>query len=476
MKIPDKGSTMRVFRNAVAAGKTPEPEFFTLKSGYKAMIAHYTDFTQVNPYSTSNLAQALPPYLSDEEFVLFANFVPKAFTGKLEGLSFAEKHDRALTVEKLFRVTAKNLEVFQKVSSVIRISYTDEMHDGESNNSKGGIVIYGISGEGKTYAVNIALSYFPQVICHVDPQKNHSGAATADVQNLIQVVWLKVICPSRGGPISLCDNIISEVDKLLGTNYSQKFKASLGHRSELDLKIYIERVKQTIKDIHLGILAIDEIQFLAHSESRQQLADFLVELSGEIGVPIIVIGTLEVISAFNQLSFSFKSKLTKYGDVYFEPFQPQAGKAPDEYRALIRVLFKNYQIGRHPISMEDFDHQEKVVANATKQTKALSITDQFFRETGGITQYTINLFILLQQHINQLEYDAQRVANKSQDKGIKIPTPKPIKTTKQLIEKTARQSFKINREYIDAIISGNTKKLQKMKDVDYRSFRLKGIR
>ena len=470
-----KDSTMRVFNKAVAAGKIAPPEFITLESRKKALIAQYTDFRKVNPYSTSIFAQALPPYLSETEFIQFANFFPAPFTDETRNLSPAEKHDRASTIEKLFRVTSKNIEVFQKISSVIRISYTDKVHDGEHNNSRGGIVIYGISSEGKSFSANFTLSYFYQIIYHTDPEKSFTNAASAVIQNLLQVTWLKIICPSRGGPISLCDNILSEVDRLLGTNYSEKFKASLGNRSELDLKVYINRVKQVIKDIHLGILVIDEIQFLAHSESKQHLADFLVELSDEIGVPIVLIGTLEVISAFNKLSFSFKSKLTKHGDIYFEPFQPVERKAPPEYRSLIRFLFKNYQIGRHPISMKDFDLQEKAVANANKEAKVLSITDTFFHETGGITQYTINLFILLQQHINYLESAAQRKASKSRDSEGKPVTPKPVRTTKQLILKTARQSFKINREYIDAIISGNIKKLQKMKDIDYRKFRLEEL-
>ena len=202
-----------------------------------------------------------------------------------------------------------------------------------------------------------------------------------------------------------------------GSNHAQNFKDSLGTRTELDIKTYINKVKQVIKDIHLGVLVIDEIQFLAHSQSKQHLADFLVELSDEIGIPIIVIGTLEVISAFNRLSFSFKSKLTKRDDIYFEPFKPVNGRAPTEYRKLIRLLFKNYQIGKNPISIKEFDHQESTASSAHKKAKMTSITDIFYSETGGITQYTINLFILLQQHINYLEDQAERTAAKSTDKS-----------------------------------------------------------
>ena len=470
---PENENVRKVFLKAVEAGKIAEPEFMTLKSGVKALVAQYTDFTKVNPYSTSIFAQALPPYLSEEEFINFANYFPDPFTDEVRNMSSPEKYDRALTIEKIFRVTSKNLEVFQNISSAIRASYTDKVHDGEFENSRGGVVIYGISSEGKTYSANASLSYFYQVIIHTNPEKAIINAASADIEYLLQVTWLKVICPSKGGPISLCDNIISKVDSLLGTNYAQKFKETLGTRTELDIKIYINKVKQVIKDINLGVLVIDEIQFLAHSESRQHLADFLVELSDEIGIPIIVIGTLEVITAFNRLSFSFKSKLTKRGEIYFEPFQPVQGKAPSEYRSLIRLLFKKYQIGKHPISIEDFDQQEKLAAAANKSSKITSITDTFYSETGGITQYTINLFILLQQYINYLEDQAQRQSSKSAKKDGNPQPPKAIKTSQQLIIKVARKSFKINRDYIDAIITGNTKKLQIMKDVDYRKFRIK---
>ena len=215
--LSQNGHTMRVFYKAVEEGKIAKPRFFTLDSGYKALVAQYTDFRKSNPYSTSIFAQALPPFLSDKEFIRFANFFPAPFTEETRNLlSPAEKHDRALTVEKLFRVTSKNIEVFKSVSSAIRASYTDRVHDGEIQNSRGGIVIYGISSEGKTYSVNFSLSYFYQVIIHTNPEKSYGNAASPNLEYVLQVTWLKIICPSKGGPISLCDNILSEVDRLLG--------------------------------------------------------------------------------------------------------------------------------------------------------------------------------------------------------------------------------------------------------------------
>ncbi|MET4695283.1 ATP-binding protein [Endozoicomonas lisbonensis] len=501
----------RVFFNAVKSGKIAPPIFFKFsKSGKKALIAQYTDYRKISPYSTSIFAQALPPVLSNDDFIRYANFFPDPFDESVKSLNYDEKHVRIQSISKLFRVTNKSLEVFRSISTAIRDSYTDKVHDGEIQNSRGGLTVYGISSQGKTFSTNFSLSYFPQIIIHLDPPSQADSttktklseskenitpsnpsqetakdspiscewndgssayrcgnAANPDSEYVIQVTWLKVICPSTGGPISLCNNILAAVDSLLGTHYADRFKRSLGYRTELDVKVYINRVKQMIKDIHLGILVIDEIQFLAHSELKQQLADFLVELSDEIGIPICLIGTLEVIAAFNKLSFSFKSKLTKYGDTYFEPFQPENQKAPPEYKALIRFLFKRYQIGKHPVSIEEFDAQEKAVSSANKNSKVSSITDTFYHETGGITQYTIYLFIFLQQHINLLEGQAERAANKSNSKS-----PKPIKTTQALISKTAKQSFQINREYIDAIISGNKKELQKKKDIDFRKFRL----
>lgn len=482
IEYSDTGPSMRVFFKAVEAGIIATPEFITLKSGRKALIAQYIQFA--NPYSSSIFAKALPPYLSETEFLNFANFLPAFFTDETRQLSTAEKHDRILTVQKLFRVTNKNIEVFQKISSVIRARYTEKVHDGEHNNSLGGMIIYGISSMGKTYAVSFALSYFFQVIYHLIPPNIHPEAASAETENLFQVAWLKIICPSKGGPITLCDNILSEVDDLLGTNYSKKFKESLGNRTELDIKIYLNKVKKVIQDIHLGVLIIDEIQFLAHCDSKQQIADFLVELSDKIECPLILIGTLEVISAFKDLSFSFKSKFTKQNEVYFDPFPPKNYRTYNseniptprlEYQKLIRVLFKYYQIGKNPISIEDFDHQEKMAEKENKSSEPASLTETFYTETAGITQYTINLFILLQQHINYMEDIANRRAAKSTNTKGKPSINKPVKTTKKLITKIARESFKISRDYLDAIITGNKEKLSNMQDVDYRKFRLEEI-
>lgn len=473
-----------VFKKAVKNGIINSPEYIQIASGKTVPIAQYNDYSNIDPYSRSLLAKALPPYLSESEFLTLANFYPKTVTDSDRKLPVHQKFTRATTAQKLYRVTTKSLTVFRKINQIIRSSYSDKMHAGETGNSAGGLTIYGLSSQGKTSAVNMALSYFPQIIAHKSQAKDFNKAALPTHENILQVTWLSIVCPSEGGQMSLCNNILAEVDDLLGTKYEEKFKRSLGRNTEIDLKVYISRVKQVIREINLGILVIDDIQLLAQKskENRKQIANFLVELIGELEIPICLVGTLEVTSAFKELSFSFKSKFTKHGDIYFEPFPPnlETNKnkardpsyplAPEEYSDLIIFLFKRYQVTSNTLKIEELkEHHAKPNKNDVKNQLKISIIEQFYHETAGITQYTILLFIAIQQYIIEDELKPRQKDNLNKDAP---DFPVHQKISRSLISKIAKQNFKINQRYLDAIRTGDTHLLQTLPDINFGTFRV----
>ncbi|USE34997.1 TniB family NTP-binding protein [Endozoicomonas sp. SCSIO W0465] len=451
-----------VFKKAIKNSLIESPEYIQTRSGRMVPIAQYTDYSDIEPYLRAKLAQALPPYLSESDFLTFANFFPKRITDADRALPSHLKYARTTSIQKLYRVTTASLTVFRDISEMIRSSYSDKMHAGETGNSVGGMTIYGISSQGKTSAVNMALSYYPQIIAHTSQSKKFEKAASPIHENLLQVTWLSVVCPSEGGQMSLCNNILAKVDDLLGSNYEENFKQSLGRNTEIDLKTYIGRVKQVIREIHLGILVIDDIQLLAQKDkkNRKQIANFLVELIQELEVPICLVGTLEVINAFKHLSFSFKSKFTKHGDIYFEPFPPNPtnnkgnknledndNRAPKEYEDLITFLFERYQSTKETLTegelKKHYSTTKKNVKKESIQIK-LSIIEQFYYETAGITQYTILLFIAIQKYI--IEDELKVFYEEKSKKDIKSSSS-ISRISPKLISKLAKKNFKISRNY-----------------------------
>ncbi|WP_324627893.1 ATP-binding protein, partial [Bacillus paranthracis] len=139
--------------------------------------------------------------------------------------------------------------------------------------------IIGISGIGKTTAIERLLLMYPQVIKH----EEYKGQPF----NRTQIVWLKIDCPYDGSLSTLCKSFFKAIDDLLETRYLEKFG-------------YLNRVTSTML-LHMtslasmygiGVLVIDEIQHLLHSKNDQEeMLNFFVTLSNTVGIPTVLIGT-----------------------------------------------------------------------------------------------------------------------------------------------------------------------------------------
>ena len=71
------------------------------------------------------------------------------------------------------------------------------------------ISIIGISGIGKTTAIERLLLMYPQVIKHFE-YKGECFTRT-------QIVWLKIDCPYDGNLSTLCKSFFKAIDDILGT-------------------------------------------------------------------------------------------------------------------------------------------------------------------------------------------------------------------------------------------------------------------
>lgn len=169
-----------------------------------------------------------------------------------------------------------------------------------------GFAILGVSGQGKTTAVESSLLLYPQVIHH----------STYKEQPFIrkQVVWLKLNCPFDGSLKGLCFNFLQSIDSHLGTNYFRKF-ATKG--TSVDMLI---PVMAHIATLHgLGVLVIDEIQNLSFLKSggAEKMLNYFTQLINTIGVPVVLVGTFKAMKLLSG-SFSQARRSTGQGDLIMD--------------------------------------------------------------------------------------------------------------------------------------------------------------
>lgn len=143
-----------------------------------------------------------------------------------------------------------------------------------------GHALMGMSGVGKSTAIEAVLQCYPQVIWH--PHMHGSLRAVH------QIVWLKLSCPHDGSIKELCHLFFEAVDRLLGTDYTGIY-AQRGTTINR-LRAGMARVAF----IHgLGLLVVDEIQNLneAKSGGGRLMMNFFKILRDVMKVPVLAIGT-----------------------------------------------------------------------------------------------------------------------------------------------------------------------------------------
>lgn len=248
-----------------------------IPNGCDAIIAEYGEQV-IEEYSGNPFIEALPTILSTEEAIekmaIYAEYNSKE--------RMLDKHYRIHLVQRLFQCFQPlwiHLDLESRISRVIRqgylarnpfrVGYAQGLQEGHrnikglqselSNNSvfrttAAGFTIIGVSGMGKTTAINRILSLYPQVIVH----KDYNGMNFS----MYQLAWLKLDCPFDSSLRGLALEFFRKVDDLLGTEYHKKF--GLGRKTINDMLVIMSQIA---RNTGLGVLVIDEIQHLSEAKS-----------------------------------------------------------------------------------------------------------------------------------------------------------------------------------------------------------------
>lgn len=143
-----------------------------------------------------------------------------------------------------------------------------------------GIVIKGITGLGKSTIIDRYLQLQPkQVIIHSD-------GVIPGFAYLTQISWLKVQMSADGSRAGFLMSILSEIDKIAGTNYFNQYQGR-----KITVEKLLVMVGIVLSSHYVGMLIVEEIQ--EHNFSRNQwsheIATFFLRLLN-FGIPVVLVG------------------------------------------------------------------------------------------------------------------------------------------------------------------------------------------
>lgn len=414
-------------------------KYIFIPNGGEAVEAEYIE-QMIEEYKGNPFIEALPPIYSKDE-VVDKLIVYPIYNSKERML---DSHLRVHMVQRLFQCFQPlqvHLDLESRISRVIRQGYlarnpfrpeyAASLQDGyrmiqnlnldlcsnkRFRTTAAGFTIIGVSGMGKTTAVNRILATMPQIIVHSE----YRGVKFS----MCQLVWLKLDCPYDGSIKGLCMEFFSKVDSLLGTDY---YKKHVTGRHTVDSMLSI--MSQVARHTGLGMLVIDEIQHLKQAKSggSEKMLNFFVTLVNTIGVPVVLIGTTKAMSVL-QSEFRQARRGSGQGDMVWERLQKDSN-----WDLLMGALW-------------DYQWTKKEVPFTQE------ISDVMYEESQGIIDIAVKLYAM-----------AQIRAIYS---GIEEINP-------ELIRQVARENLKLVQPMLEALKSGDMRRISQYEDiytVDFEGF------
>ena len=280
------------------------------------MIAEYSP----SPFCSNNpFIEALPPMLAGQQLVHALAYIPPYHESD-RNLSAGERLQLLSFLYDFYQPLPMTLDLYCEVYNALQHCYGQYTPTKEATAfqigyasmegkflaaSVGGgnsFSIIGVSGLGKSTALQRVLSLFPQVIEH----QHYRGKPFF----CHQILYLIVQTPHDASIKALILDIYLQLDCLLGTSYQRD---ALSKRLSVD--VLVSQLNQIVRTNHIGLLVIDELQNIAYrkGDGGIRFLNFLVHLINGTGVSVCMVGTPRVLQVLQQ---EFRSAPRTTGLVY----------------------------------------------------------------------------------------------------------------------------------------------------------------
>lgn len=390
---------------------------------------------QIEEYSNNPFIEALPPIFTDDDIIERFTLFPQITEEDRVKASNLRYHIIKRT-KNFVQPLPVHITLERRLSALIRRGYLarnpldktflerlrilNELRDEGANDrvinermshirsTADSLSIIGISGIGKTTAIERLLLMYPQIIKH-EEYKGENFSRT-------QIVWLKVDCPYDGSLATLCKSFFKAIDDLLGTRYLEKF----GYANRITSTMMLHMT--TLASMYgIGVLVIDEIQHLLNAKNdMEEMLNFFVTLSNTVGIPTVLIGTNKAQQIFKG-NFRQARRAASEGSIIWD----RMTKDSAEWSFFLESLW-DFQCLR-----------EKTALNK-------NIEDVFYDECQGITAVAVNLFILAQERA--LAEDKERI-------------------TVEILRTTAKEDLHMIQPMIKALRNNNLVEIMKYEDI-----------
>lgn len=291
-----------------------------------------------------------------------------------------------------------------------------------ADSANAGFSLIGYSGCGKSTALHILLSRYPQVIVH----KVGDGYFT-------QIVYLTVNCIANSNFSALYEGIGEAIDKALG-NYQPIYAAEIAKTSNLGKKA--EKIKEFIDKFGIGAIIFDEIQLIDFNSTKENSFDSLLTLVNRTKMALIVVGTEDAKSKmFKELRTARRVGSVISADLYCN--------SRIFFSILVKALFK-YQWFNEPVRVTE------------------EVTDALYDTTKGIIDQLINIYIVMHYEALNKQLPASKI-----DVSFIYKVAKKYYPEMQIILNTLKNTKadncrkNVNLELKEAILNATDKEIQK---------------
>ena len=279
----------------------------------------HADYVPNPLYDNNPFIEALPPMLSGKDLIRALAVIPP-YSDSDRDRSTGERLQLLSSLYEFYQPLSMTIDLYCEIYTAMQHCYGQYsiqseaaamqngyslMHGNALAASVGGgnsFSVIGVSGLGKSTALQRVLSLFPQVIEHT----SYHG------QNFYchQIPYLVVQTPHDASIKALILDIYLQIDSLVGTSYQ---KDALSRRLSID--VLVSQLNQIVRVNHIGLLVIDELQNIAYrkSDGGIRFLNFLVHLINGAGVSICMVGTPRVLQVLQQ---EFRSARRTTGLVY----------------------------------------------------------------------------------------------------------------------------------------------------------------